>query len=128
MQISIAFVSLIYHRYVWQTRPPPPLPPPRYMGYYGIWSTSTRYASYWNAFLFWETDKIQVMYEFINTLFHLFNFNWHNTSPVKHIADYVIRSAKRYLYQCICMKLTPKTLYFYEQLLHCIFLKLLSVS
>ena len=26
--------------------------PPRYMGYYGIWSTSGRYASYWNASLF----------------------------------------------------------------------------
>ena len=26
-------------------------PPPRYMGYYGIRSTSERYASYWNAFL-----------------------------------------------------------------------------
>ena len=25
-------------------------PPPRYMGYYGIRSTSVRYASYWNAF------------------------------------------------------------------------------
>ena len=25
--------------------------PPRYMGYYGIRSTSDRYASYWNAFL-----------------------------------------------------------------------------
>ena len=24
----------------------------RYMGYYGIWSTSGQYASYWNAFLF----------------------------------------------------------------------------
>ena len=29
-----------------------PDPPPRYMGYYGIRSTSRRYASYWNAFLF----------------------------------------------------------------------------
>ena len=27
-------------------------PPPRYMGYYGIWSTSGRYASYWNVFFF----------------------------------------------------------------------------
>ena len=27
-------------------------PPPRYMGYYGIRSTSGRCASYWNAFLF----------------------------------------------------------------------------
>ena len=26
-------------------------PPPQYMGYYGIRSTSGRYASYWNAFL-----------------------------------------------------------------------------
>ena len=26
--------------------------PPRYMGYYGIWSTGGQYASYWNAFLF----------------------------------------------------------------------------
>ena len=26
-------------------------PPPIYIGYYGIWSTSGRYASYWNAFL-----------------------------------------------------------------------------
>ena len=30
-----------------------PLPPPRYMGYYGIRSTSGRYASYWNAFLYY---------------------------------------------------------------------------
>ena len=42
-------------------RPPPPgLPlgggkaPMRYMEYYGIWSTSGRYASSWNAFLFYE--------------------------------------------------------------------------
>ena len=27
-------------------------PPPSYMGYYGIWSTSGRQASYWNAYLF----------------------------------------------------------------------------
>ena len=32
-------------RGVWQTRPPP-------IGYYRIRSTSGRYASYWNAFLF----------------------------------------------------------------------------
>ena len=31
-------------------RPPPPAK--RYTGYYGIRSTSGRYASYWNAFLF----------------------------------------------------------------------------
>ena len=29
-----------------------PYPPTRYMEYYGIRSTSGRYASYWNAFLF----------------------------------------------------------------------------
>ena len=28
-------------------------PPPRYMGYYGIWLTSWQYASYLNAFLFY---------------------------------------------------------------------------
>ena len=32
---------------VWQTPPPR-----RYMGYYGIQSTSGQYTSYWNAFLF----------------------------------------------------------------------------
>ena len=30
-------------------------PPPRYMGYYEIWSISGQYASYWNAFLFPES-------------------------------------------------------------------------
>ena len=34
-----------------------PPPPPRYMGYYGIRSTSGRYASYWNAFLFCKVLK-----------------------------------------------------------------------
>ena len=32
--------------------------PLRYMGYYGLWSTSRWYASYWNAFLFIYTDQL----------------------------------------------------------------------
>ena len=36
-------------------RPPPP---PRYMGYYRIWSTNGWYASYWNAFLFMKKSNL----------------------------------------------------------------------
>ena len=38
---------------VWQN------PPRKYTGYYGIWSTSGWYASYWNAFLLPSATKLQ---------------------------------------------------------------------
>ena len=40
-------------------------PPPRYMGYYGIQSTSGRYASYWNAFLFlYDSSYVRCQHDF----------------------------------------------------------------
>ena len=39
-----------------------PPPSPRYMGYYGIRSTSVPYASYWNAFLFPKNTCIRIAF------------------------------------------------------------------
>ena len=40
-------------------------PPPRYIGYYGILSTSGQYASYWNALLLSQkfTTKAQILWQ-----------------------------------------------------------------
>ena len=60
-------------------------PPPRYMGYYGIQSTSGRYASYWNAFLLHVLNSyllklrnlfIKAAYILLDDVCQLLYFHW----------------------------------------------------
>ena len=50
-------------------------PPPRAdnLIYYGIWSMSGRYASYWNAFLFVFTDHFNLSYAHLQLCFVFHN-------------------------------------------------------